>query len=77
MLYSRGKRPRYPLDRRLGAPQSQYERGGEQKKSDHCPHRELNPDRLTGSLVHYTDCGIAAPKATNKRRATLQLFINY
>jgi hypothetical protein len=27
------KNPRYPLDRRLGRPQSQFERGGEAKNS--------------------------------------------
>jgi hypothetical protein len=32
-LYSQGKRPWYPLDRRLGRPQSRSGRGGEEKKS--------------------------------------------
>jgi hypothetical protein len=27
-LYHQGKSPRYPLDRRLGGPQSRYGRGG-------------------------------------------------
>jgi hypothetical protein len=30
-LYPRGKRPRYPLERRLGGPQSRFERRGEEK----------------------------------------------
>jgi hypothetical protein len=30
-LYLRGNRPRYPLDRRLGGPQSRYGRCGEEK----------------------------------------------
>jgi hypothetical protein len=30
-LYPRGKRPRYPLDRRLGGPQNRSERRGEEK----------------------------------------------
>jgi hypothetical protein len=32
-LYHQGKRPWYPLDRRLGDPHSQYGRGGEEKNS--------------------------------------------
>jgi hypothetical protein len=30
-LYAQGKRPLYPLDRRLGGPQSQSGHGGEEK----------------------------------------------
>jgi hypothetical protein len=30
-LYRQGKSPRYPLDRRLGGPQSRSGRGGEEK----------------------------------------------
>jgi hypothetical protein len=32
-LYPRGKDPRYPLDRRLGGPQSRSERRGQKKNS--------------------------------------------
>jgi hypothetical protein len=32
-LYAQGKNPWYPLDRRLGEPQSRSGRGGEEKKS--------------------------------------------
>jgi hypothetical protein len=32
-LYSQGNSPYYPLDRRLGGPQSRSGRGGEEKKS--------------------------------------------
>jgi hypothetical protein len=32
-LYPQGKSPWYPLDRRLGGPQSQSGRGGEEKNS--------------------------------------------
>jgi hypothetical protein len=32
-LYSQGKSPWYPLDRRLGGPQSRYKLGGEEKNS--------------------------------------------
>jgi hypothetical protein len=39
---------RYPLDRRLGGPQSRSGRGGEDKNSQPC--RESNPTRQAGSL---------------------------
>jgi hypothetical protein len=32
-LYSQGKSPRYPLDRRPGGPHNRTERGGEEKNS--------------------------------------------
>jgi hypothetical protein len=38
---SQGKSPWYPLDRRLGGPQSLSRRGGEEKNSQ--PRRESNP----------------------------------
>jgi hypothetical protein len=50
-LYTRGKSPRYPLDRRFGGPQSLSERGGEEKNSYHSPYRELNPGHQACSLV--------------------------
>jgi hypothetical protein len=40
-LYPRGKRPWYPLDRRLGGPQSRSGRGGEEKNSQ--PLLEIEP----------------------------------
>jgi hypothetical protein len=66
-LYPQGKNPRYPLDRRLGGPQSWSGRGGEEKNSQ--PQSGLeppNPDhparcqslyRLShpGSSVWYRD----------------------
>jgi hypothetical protein len=33
------KDPRYPLERRLDAPQSRSGRGGEEKSSSHCENR--------------------------------------
>jgi hypothetical protein len=36
-LYPQGKNPWYPLDRRLGRPQSRSERGGEEKNSQPLP----------------------------------------
>jgi hypothetical protein len=41
LLYSQGKSPWYPLDRRLGGPESQSECGGEEKNSQ--PLLELKP----------------------------------
>jgi hypothetical protein len=40
-LYPQGKSPWYPLDRRLGGPQSRSERGGEEKNSQ--PPPEIEP----------------------------------
>jgi hypothetical protein len=40
-LYSQGKSPWYPLDRRLGGPQSRSGRGGEEKNSH--PPPEIEP----------------------------------
>jgi hypothetical protein len=40
-LYPQGKRPSYPLDRRLGGPQSRSGRGGEEKNSQPPPGIEL------------------------------------
>jgi hypothetical protein len=40
-----------PVPKRLGGPQSQFERGVEEKNSLHCPCRESNPGRPARSLV--------------------------
>jgi hypothetical protein len=42
-LYPRGKDPRYPLDRRLGGPQSRS--GRRDRRKILCPCRGSNPDR--------------------------------
>jgi hypothetical protein len=39
-LYSQGKSPWYPLERRLSGPQSQSEHGGEEKNSRPLPGLE-------------------------------------
>jgi len=44
-------RAQYPLDKRLGGPQSWSGCGGEQKKSHHCPHPKVNPGHPACSLV--------------------------
>jgi hypothetical protein len=41
LLYSKGKNPWYPLDRRLGEPQNQSGYGVEEKNSQ--PHLEIKP----------------------------------
>jgi hypothetical protein len=46
-----GKELLYPLDRRLGGPQSRPGRGGEKKNSPHCPCQESNPGRPARSLA--------------------------
>jgi hypothetical protein len=47
-----GKSPWYPLDRKLGGPQSRSGRGGEEKNSQPPPGIEpFNPDRPAHSLV--------------------------
>jgi hypothetical protein len=53
-LYSQGKSPFYPLDRRLGGPQSRSGRGGEEKNSQPLPglERPDNPDR-SPTLHHW------------------------
>jgi hypothetical protein len=43
-LYPQGKSPRYPLQRRLGGPQSRSGRGGEEKNSQ--PPTELEPQNI-------------------------------
>jgi hypothetical protein len=58
-LYPRGKSPRYPLDRRLGGPQSRSRRRGE-----NCwPYRDSNSDPSVVQPVtsRYTDYTIPVP----------------
>jgi hypothetical protein len=59
-LYPQGKSPWYPLDRRLGGPQSRSERGAEERNSQ--PRRESNPRTPNFQPVaqRYTDWAITA-----------------
>jgi hypothetical protein len=49
-LYPKWKRPRYPLDKRLGGPRSRSGRDGE-NKSFHCSCWKSKPGRPASSLV--------------------------
>jgi hypothetical protein len=62
-LYPQGKRPWYPLDRRLGGPQGRSVRGGEKKDSQSPPG--IEPYNSVQSVAQrYTDWAITA--RTNK-----------
>jgi hypothetical protein len=50
-LYPRGKSPRYPLDRRLGGPQSRSGRFGEEKILDPIGTRTRTPRSSSPQLV--------------------------
>jgi hypothetical protein len=65
-LYLKGKSPSYPLDRRLGGPQSHSGRGGEEKISSPLP-RESNPRTPIDQTVaqRYTDWVITANNNNN------------
>jgi hypothetical protein len=54
-LYLQGKRPWYPLDRKLSGNQNRFECGGEEKNSQ--PPPESNPRTSIVQLVakRYTD----------------------
>jgi hypothetical protein len=52
LLYPQRKSPWYPLDRRLGRPQSRSGRGGEEKKSQ--PPQGLEPPTIQPVAQRYT-----------------------
>jgi len=61
-IYSRGKSPPYPLDRKLGGPQSRSGRGGEEKRIPSFPPQELNPGRPARNLFSILTEVIHPPK---------------
>jgi hypothetical protein len=68
----RGKRPWYPLDRRLGGPQSRSGRGGEEKNSQLSPGIEPpNPDHSACSQ------DIRKHKACQSRDSSVGIALGY
>jgi hypothetical protein len=61
-LYPRGKSPRYPLDRKLGGPQSRSGRFGEEKILDPTWTGTPTPSVVQPVASRYTDYAIPAPK---------------
>jgi hypothetical protein len=59
-LYPQGKSRRYPLDRRLGGPQSRSGRRGEEKILDPTGTRNSDPLVVQPVASHYTDRAIPA-----------------
>jgi hypothetical protein len=56
---SGGKSPRYPLDRRLGGPQSQSGRRGEEKNLDPTGARNSDHSVVQPAASRYTDWAIS------------------
>jgi hypothetical protein len=59
-LYPRGKSPRYPLDGRLGEPQSRSGKRGEEKIRDSNGTRTPTPSVVQAIANRYTDYAIPA-----------------
>jgi hypothetical protein len=57
-LYPPGNNPRYPLDRRLGRPQSRSRRRGEEKILDSTGTSNSDPLVAQPIVSRYTDCAI-------------------
>jgi hypothetical protein len=64
-LYSRGRSLRYPLDRRLGGPQSRSGRCGEEKILDPTGTRTPTPLVVQPVVSRYTDYAIPSPYKLN------------
>jgi hypothetical protein len=60
-IYSRGKSPRYPVDRRLGGPQSRSGRHGEVKILDTTGDSNSDPSVVQPVASRYTDYSIPIP----------------
>jgi hypothetical protein len=56
----RGKSPRYPLDRRLGGPQSRSRRGGEENILVPPGDSNSDPSVVQPVASRYTDCATRA-----------------
>jgi hypothetical protein len=67
-LYLRGKRPRYPFDRRLGGPHNRSRRCGEEKILDPTGTRPPTSHLFIVQPVanRYTECAIPEGKERRK-----------
>jgi hypothetical protein len=78
-LYPQGKNPWYPLDRRLGGPQSRSGRGGEKKNSQpppglriqEMPHVNKDPIPIIIFLLYFMDVTYLLVAETNKLTSTI------
>jgi hypothetical protein len=67
-LYSRGNRPRHPLDRKLGGPQS---RSGRCEEDKNLPPAGNTTRSVQPVARHYTDWAIPNPLAPRKKNFIL------
>jgi hypothetical protein len=73
-----GKSPWYPLDRRVGGPQSHFGRGGEEKNSQPPPRIEPSTPIVQPVAQRYSDRAIMAvqhlPNFVKIRKVKCELF---
>jgi hypothetical protein len=76
-LYPQGKSPWYPLDRRLGGPQSWSRRGGEKKNSQTLP--ALEPPIIQLVALRYTAelTRLLTSKHTDEKRSQPIWLLQY
>jgi hypothetical protein len=82
-LYPQGKSPWYPLDRRLGRPQSRSGRGGEEKNFQPPPGIELpsNNNYISSAkfyvpIIEYAMCEICStPKDPSIGEVSFSFFV--
>jgi hypothetical protein len=75
-LYPRDKTPWYPLDRRLGVPQSWFVRGGEEKRFNHCTSTESNSGRPACSLfIELATSPLLVSRRRNYKRSGSELSL--
>jgi hypothetical protein len=85
-LYSRGKRPRHQLDRRLGGPQSWSRLCGEVNffilsgvdniKNVRLSGLEIRPLDLRHVASRYTDCATLAIKSVVELKKNVRIYQN-
>jgi hypothetical protein len=74
-LYTRGKSPCYPLDKRLGGPQSRAGRGGEEKNSQPLPG--LEPAIIQPVAQRYTTASLFIFRLLKLNLRQWSLCINF